>query len=395
MNIVNQSYALEPVASLTPHPRNPNRGALERIQESIAANGFYGAIIAQSSTRFILAGEHRWKAATEAKATVIPTIWVDCGEKEAIKIMLADNRLTRLGMDDPEVLASLLRELETQGDLSGTGFSDDDYLALLEEASKGPPAEPEPLENPLEELRVKWDTQQGQLWIIPSASSPGREHRILCGDSTDPQNLERLLGKTKPAMIYADPPYGISIVRSDGKIGNGKTYKPVFGDNDTRVAEDAATLLLQRHPKAVHVWWGGNYYSHALHPSSCWLVWDKNNGDTTFADAELAWTNQPSAVRIFKHTWSGFNTESENAADRIHPTQKPVALAAWVFDRYGQRGDTVLDPFLGSGSSLIAAEQTRRTLSGIEFDPEYIAGILERCTQLGLEPQLAPETRPT
>ena len=120
--IVSQEYEMVPVDALEPHPQNVNRGDVEAIIESIRHNRFYGAVTAQKSSSRILAGKHRWLAARECGLQVIPTIWADVDDAEALRIMLADNRTTRLGMDDPAALADLLQSLP---DLAGTGFDGD------------------------------------------------------------------------------------------------------------------------------------------------------------------------------------------------------------------------------------------------------------------------------
>ena len=137
------------------------------------------------------------------------------------------------------------------------------------------------------------------------------------------------------------------------------------------------------------MWWGGNYYAHELPPSSCWIVWDKENtGD--FADAELAWSNSSTAVRIFKHRWNGMLKDSERGEKRVHPTQKPVALFTWCADRYGKPNDIVFDPFLGSGISIIGSEQLGdRTCYGCELSEHYCDVILTRFQEFtGIEPEL-------
>lgn len=184
--------------------------------------------------------------------------------------------------------------------------------------------------------------------------------------------------------VGAAKPFGSEPQRrgSDGTsnmIEVGK-YAPVIGDDTTETAAISSALLLALFPKAVHIWWGGNHYSDKVPQSSCWLVWDKENtGD--FADAELAWTNQPTAVRLFRHMWNGLMKASERGVRRVHPTQKPVALAEWAFNLYGKHGDVVLDPFLGSGMSIIAAEQTGRTVYGCEMSEEYCDIIIARWEQ--------------
>jgi hypothetical protein len=203
--------------------------------------------------------------------------------------------------------------------------------------------------------------------------------------------------------VYTDPPYGIAIV-SGGKVGGGgpfggkkaaaaskkpvkvipsSDYIPVAGDETTDVAVDAFHLLTATYPEAKHVWWGGNHYaaSAGLPDSSCWLVWDKENTGN-FADAELAWTNHPGAVRLLRHMWNGMVRASERGK-RVHPTQKPVALAEWAFSVVDPEHtrETVLDVFGGSGSTLIACHTTGRVGLLMEMEPAYIDVICRRYQQ--------------
>jgi ParB-like chromosome segregation protein Spo0J len=126
------TYELVPTDSLMPHPRNPNRGDVGAIAESIRANGWYGAIVAQRSTRRILAGNHRWEAARQLGMPTVPVIWLDVDDERALRILLVDNRTTRLGMDDETVLRELLTELAgTSEGLDGTGWTGDDLDELI------------------------------------------------------------------------------------------------------------------------------------------------------------------------------------------------------------------------------------------------------------------------
>lgn len=154
-------------------------------------------------------------------------------------------------------------------------------------------------------------------------------------------------------------------------------YAPVIGDDTTDTAVNSFTLLSEMYPGATHIWWGGNYYANMLPPSSCWLVWDKENTGN-FADCELAWCSERSAVRIFRHMWNGLMKASEKGQRRVHPTQKPIALAAWAFDKYGAAGDIILDPFCGSGMSVIAGERIKRNVYALEMSADYCDVILRR-----------------
>ena len=115
--------------------------------------------------------------------------------------------------------------------------------------------------------------------------------------------------------------------------------------------------------------------------SSCWLVWDKDNGASDFADAELAWTNHKGAVRLLRHMWNGMLRATERGK-RVHPTQKPVALAVWAFTAvHAPPGTPVLDVFAGSGSTLIAAHETGRQALLMELSPAYCDVICHRYQQ--------------
>jgi hypothetical protein len=256
-------------------------------------------------------------------------------------------------------------------------------------------------------LNKKWQVQAGDLWNIG-------EHRLLCGDSTKIEDVENAMDKKTASFVFSDAPYGISIVNTKGKVSTGlpvgpalrsgkvggnkafgkvdtidrgmkqkpiipaNTYAPVIGDDNGDTARKAFLLLFGLFPKAVHVWWGANHYSDVFPPASCWIVWDKNNGESFFADAELAFCTDKTAVRIFKHQWNGLIKESERGEKRCHPTQKPAALAVWCMESYGEQDDIVFDPFMGSGCSMVAAQNLSRKCYGIEISPDYCAVILER-----------------
>jgi hypothetical protein len=173
-------------------------------------------------------------------------------------------------------------------------------------------------------------------------------------------------------MVFADPPYGIKVAKT-GRIGRGGTqYQSVIGDDSNETAISTYSLCAALFRQSIQIWWGANYYANALPPSRCWVVWDKENGTTSFADAELAWTNIKTSVRILRHKWNGAVRASERGQTRYHPCQKPIALASWFYERYGKDDDLIFDPFLGSGISILAAEQSgNRSVAGMEISPQY------------------------
>ena len=181
-------------------------------------------------------------------------------------------------------------------------------------------------------------------------------------------------------LVLTDPPYGI------GELGKNKSRSKIAVSRDYGVAGwddkpiDAGTLSMVLCSAPIQIIFGGNYYR--LPPSSCWLVWDKDNGATDFADCELAWTNMTKAVRRIRHRWQGMLQENMREKDvRFHPTQKPVAVMRWCILHTPDDVRTILDPFMGSGTTLVAAKQLNRHAIGIEIEERYCEIAARRLAQ--------------
>lgn len=199
----------------------------------------------------------------------------------------------------------------------------------------------------------------------------------------------------EPDLVLADPPYGINAVSKHGVIGGAsgvrvrvtggravrlpakREYRAVHNDHASDEAK-VAVEMLRLTPKQI--WWGANHYGEAFGDASCWLVWDKeNSGD--FADCELAWTNLPGAVRMFRHQWNGMLRASERGS-RWHPNQKPVALMDWCLVRAKlEPNSLVFDPFMGGGPVAVAAKAQGHRYIGCEVIEEYCEIAAERCQQ--------------
>lgn len=176
-------------------------------------------------------------------------------------------------------------------------------------------------------------------------------------------------------LAIVDPPYGIGesgkTNHTRGKLAVSKKYKSFHGD-DLKSPESEYFEELMRVSKNQIVWGANHYISKIPFDSSCWIVWDKLNGETDFADCELAWTSFKSAVRKFDFRWQGMlqgNMKSKEI--RIHPTQKPVALYHWLLNNYAKEGDKILDTHVGSASSLIACHDLHFDYLGFELDEDY------------------------
>ena len=155
------------------------------------------------------------------------------------------------------------------------------------------------------------------------------------------------------------------------KIAKSKDYKS-FAGNDLNPPEKEYFDELMRVSKNQIIFGANHFISKIPFDSSCWIVWDKDNGENDFADCELAWTSFNSAVRRFKYRWQGMLQQNmKHKESRIHPTQKPVALYEWILSRYAKDGDIILDTHVGSASSLIACYNTNHKFVGFELDKYY------------------------
>jgi DNA modification methylase len=376
---------------------------LGAILESINENGFYGSIVAQRSTGFILAGNHRYQAALQAGASEVPVTWVDVDDARALRILLADNRTTRLGHDNEQALAELLKELADDGGLAGTGYDGDDLDELLKELGEEPtaPADPGAQLDKAEELREKWQTARGQLWLIPSRTVAGGTHRLLCGDSTDSEDVARLMDGREADLLWTDPPYGVAYTGKTADaltIENDKLDEPALErflraalGNALTATRAGAAWYVAAAPGPLHL-----VFAQVLHDLNVWrqtLQWVKDafvlgHSDYHYRHEPIFYGWKPGA----NHYYCGDRTQDtvweipRPKRNAEHPTMKPPELIARAITNSTSRDAVTLDLFLGSGSTMVASEQTGRTCYGMELEPKYAAVTLERLALMGLEP---------
>lgn len=184
-------------------------------------------------------------------------------------------------------------------------------------------------------------------------------------------------------LLLTDPPYGIdeSSKKQKSRQGHGLANQRNYGEYDwDKSAPSYLVLDSARNVCQQSIIFGGNYFD--LPPSSCWLVWDKDNGENDFADCELAWTNLKKAVRKFRWRWSGMLQEKggKDKENRVHPTQKPLSLMRWCIG-HAPDAKTIIDPFMGSGTTLLAAKLEGRKSVGIEINEKYCEAAANRLSQ--------------
>lgn len=328
----------------------------------------------------IVEGHGRLMAAKDLGMTEVPVIRLDhLTDEERRAYALAHNKTAELSGWHPGKL-----DLELAGikeiDMSALGFKP---ITIQHETGE----EDQDVEVPDEP-----QAQVGDLFLL------GR-HRLLCGNSTDPEVVERLMNGQKADVIYTDPPYGMDLDPDYSSMQsklNTKAERQLSGTNYAPGKVDAFNpkmieAVLNINARETFLF-GADYYAELLpnRNAGSWIVWDKRTNedehesevalDRGYGSAfELCWSRRKHKREIARVKWFGlFGLEKEHDRKRVHPTQKPVILAKWFIERYSERGEIVLDMFGGSGSTLLACEQLDRKCYMIEIDPFYCDVIIAR-----------------
>lgn len=207
--------------------------------------------------------------------------------------------------------------------------------------------------------------------------------RLILGDC-----LEVMPDLGRFDAVVTDPPYGIFKKSS----GDGKMFgKDTIYSQDTKAAgwdqKPSAGVFDMITAMPRWVIWGGNYLCDMIGPSAGVLIWYKRTGGNSYADAEIAWTNATGTSRLFDHQWCGAFKDSERGLRAVHPTQKPVALMEWCLG-FLPNAQTIIDPFMGSGTTLVACQRLGRHGTGIELDPDYFEIACKRVDEATRQPDL-------
>jgi len=184
-------------------------------------------------------------------------------------------------------------------------------------------------------------------------------------------------------LVLTDPPYGIDIGNQSQGKGGGVARKIDYGVNDWDKATPTQEVFNEMFRISKNqIIFGGNYFIEFLHNSPCWIVWNKDNGESDFADCELAWTSFESAVRIVKYRWAGMLQQAGVKKEkRVHPTQKPVGVMEWILTNYSKENETILDCYMGSGPVGIACKKLNRNFIGIDDNLKHFNTAQDRISQ--------------
>ena len=363
------------------NPRKISDHDLEALRRSLKFFGVVEPVVVNRRTGRVVGGHQRVKAAEAEGIAELPVVTVDLDEPSEKQLNLALNRIS--GEWNEEALAQVLAELQAAGaDMGLTGFKVGEvekYLASL----RGPFA-PEDDEAP--DLPKEPTTQLGDVWELG-------EHRVLCADSTDPTSAGKVLGDVRPSLLISDPPYGVAYV--------GKTKEALKIQNDSLTPEQTEQLCRQALAAAYPTLAAGAavYLACPAGPlHSCFqqaftaagfewhqtLIWRKDS--IVLGRSDYHYQHEPILYgwKPGKHYFTADRTRStildipRPKASRDHPTMKPVALWAELIGNSTTSNQAAFDPFLGSGTTVVACERLGRQAFGIELDPRYVDVVVER-----------------
>lgn len=380
------------VGKMKPHPKNPNRhpdSQVAGIGDSMREFGMLHAIVVDEKGR-ILSGEGRYLTALREGVPQLPAIRVDgWSEEKKLAFMLADNRWAQLSQMDQTRLREVVGELQRMAyDIKPIGYSLADIGVIMAPLANAGEADPDEVGEP-PKVPV---TRRGDLWILG-------EHRLLCGDCTDADDVQHAVDTHRPNLMVSDPPYGVNYDpnwRNEAPKWKGSKVKlgaSAIGRvmNDKNADWSAAWLLFSG--DVAYVWHAALFGSiveqslktAGLVPRSH-IIWNKTRG--VIGRGNYHWQHEPCwyVVREGKTArWNGSRTETtvwdipkSQTSETGHGTQKPVECMKRPIENNSKPGDWVYDPFVGSGTTIIAAEMTGRRAIALEIDPAYCDVTIER-----------------
>lgn len=393
--------------TLTGNPKNHRthpQAQRDVVRDSIAELGFVKSVLVNKTTGYVIDGHERlWQALNAVETDPSVTIdveYVELSEAEEAKALAVLDASTDMAIVDPVKLDELLRDFETGSEALSQMLSDLAEDAGCLDLNVDEVEDVEPEIDRADELMKEWGTAEGQLWIIEGKQT----HRLLCGDSTKAESVSKLLGDAKPFIMVTDPPYGVdyaALVKSRGNQKKGG-WDDIASDNLS--SGDLKMLLVGAlscpTAKVAFVWHPPgamrcSFWS-ALEENG-WkisqeIVWVKNA--LVFGRADYQWRHEP--CMYAKREGAGRQEDRtqttvwqiDKQSNAEHPTQKPIECMARPIRNHGGKGDDVYDPFIGSGTTMLAAEQLNRKCYGMEISPKYCAVILQRMKTAGCECRL-------
>jgi DNA modification methylase len=397
--------------NLLPNVQNPRRitdEKLKMMEKSLKKFGELNCFVFNRRSKQLLSGHQRQKVMLEGNIVIERRLdepsecfttaegyveyngerfkyrEVDMDDPTEKAANIAANR--HGGEFDLSALNDWLNELDAMNvDMDLVGFTEEDLENLMASVTHVPPSgDPDHVPS----LPKEPKTKLGDIYQLGN-------HRLMCGDSTNIDAVEKLMGGKKADMVFTDPPYGMFLDADYSSMSSkfkgskgGNKYEDVKGDH-ADFTPDLINTVFASFPYCKEVFlWGADYYSELLPNKNAgsWIVWDKRgdeSADKMFGSTfELCWSLARHKREIARIKWAGiFGMEKEHDKSRVHPTQKPVLLIEWFFEKWGNEGDVVADLYGGSGSTLLASEKSKRKAYLMELDPKYCDVIVARWTE--------------
>jgi DNA modification methylase len=391
-------------SDLIPYARNAKKhdaSQVAKLAGSIREFGFTNPVLIDKDNG-IIAGHGRVLAAQSLALESVPCIRLGhLTDTQRRAYILADNRLAEIGGGwDEEMLKLELADLAALDvDVAEIGFGAEDLAELeMEDEAEKSDADAEPQIDKADELRAKWGVEPGQLWELGA-------HRILCGDSTIPEHVAKLMGGEKAEMMFTDPPYGVSYEGGHFHSGDVKIKRKrekLADDDSTAIYPAFLPVALSVVDGPCYMWFADSKARdvyNAVYDAGCELhaliIWHKTNATYAAMNAQYKQRHEPCLYfkpRGSTLRWCGASTEAtvwnqdRDGINEFHPTQKPIALAAKAIGNHEAK--IIFDAFNGSGSTLMACEQLGRKCRAIEISPAYVAVAIQRWADAtGKEPK--------
>jgi DNA modification methylase len=374
-----ESVAIDRLIPYANNSRKHSDQQIAQIAGSIKEFGFNNPVLIDKDYG-IIAGHGRVLAARKLDLKEVPCIRLEhLTETQKKAFIIADNKIALNADWDQELLTIELDALLADGfAMEILGFDSEELKAALDPVT---PTEGLTDEDAVPEPPEEAKTKLGDIYQL------GR-HRLMCGDSTSIDAVEKLMDGQKANMVFTDPPYGMNLDTDysklpSTKINGNKKYDKVIGDNEDFSPELINTVFCCfNYCKEIFLW-GADYYAELLPEKNqgSWVVWDKRVEEKFDAmigsGFELCWSKSKHKRMIARINNTLFSGNSE-AKNKVHPTQKPTSLISWFFNNWGKENDIVVDLFGGSGSTMIACEKLGRTNFTMELDPKYCDVIVKR-----------------
>jgi len=361
MDIKSKNVVVVDISTINSNPQNANRHSIEqieRLEKLITYQGFRNPLIVSNRTNMLVAGHGRLEAALNLGMKQLPVDFQDFdSEEEEYAYLISDNEIARWAELDFQSVYDNLKHLDIEDvDLLGIeDFKVPEIDVLDPQADED--AVPE-VQNPI--------TVRGDIWLLGN-------HRLMCGDSTMIDDVDKLMDGKKADMVFTDPPYGIGIDGQKKTVAKNPKHsrkEHAFEGWDREIPSEDFWQILHglNIPSIV---FGANYMTEFLPPSRGWIFWGKGqDGQLTSSDGELAWSNLDKPLRVI-------TCNRANIGKSVHPTQKPVKVVLFCLD-FVENSSSVIDFFGGSGSTLMACEESKRTNYSLELSEKYCDVIINR-----------------